>query len=256
MTALRAAVRAELTKARTVRSTWWSLLVAVVLSIGLSALLALSLRNARLASGSAWDPVRYGFFGLTVGLIVLVVFGVLLVSAEFTSGTIRASLAAVPRRGVFLGAKALAGTAIAAVVSVVIGFGAFFAAQPLLGERGVSLGEPGVLRAVLGACAFLALMSVFAMGVAAMLRSTALCLGIMIPILFLNSQGLSNLPAIREFTQFLPDQAGLVLMQSVPQPPGSIGYTDFGPGGALAILLGWALAALAGGFVAVHRYDA
>lgn len=256
MTALRAAVRAELTKARTVRSTWWSLLVAVVLSIGLCALLALSLRNARLASGATWDPVRYGFFGLTLGLIVLVVFGVLLVSAEFTSGTIRASLAAVPRRSVFLGAKALAGTAIAAAVSLVIGFGAFFAAQPLLGERGVSLGEPGVLRAVLGACAFLALMSVFAMGVAAMLRSTALCLGILIPILFLNSQGLSNLRAVREFTQFLPDQAGLVLMRSVPQPPGSIEHTDFGPGGALAILLAWALAALAGGFVAVHRYDA
>jgi ABC-2 type transport system permease protein len=253
---LRAALRAELTKARTVRSTWWSLGVAVVLSIGLSGLLALSLRDARLASGSVWDPVRFGYFGVTIGLIVLVVFGVLLVSAEFTSGTIRASLAAVPRRNVFLGAKALAGTAIAVVVSVVIGFGAFLLAQPLLGERGVSLAEPGALRAVLGTCAFLALMSVFAMGVAAMLRSTALCLGIMIPILFLNSQGLSNLPAIRDVTQFLPDQAGTVLMQSVSQPPGSIGHTDYGWGGALAILLGWTLAALAGGFVAVHRHDA
>jgi ABC-2 type transport system permease protein len=203
-----------------------------------------------------WDPVRWGYFGLTIGLIVLVVFGVLLVSSEFSTGTIRASIAAVPRRGVFLGAKALAGTVIAAVVSVVIGFGAFLVAQAVLAERGVTLGEPGVLRAVLGACAFLTLMSVFAMGVAAMLRSTPLCLGIMIPILFLNSQGLSNLPAIREITQYLPDQVGMVLLQSVPQPPGSLGHTDFGPGAAIVILLGWALAALAGGFVVIHRHDA
>lgn len=250
------ALLAELTKARTVRSTWWSLGTAVVLSIGLSGLIALALRDASLAPGVVWDPVRWGYFGLTIGLIVLVVFGVLVVSTEFSAGTIRASLAVVPRRSVFLAAKALAGTAIALVVSVVIGFGAFLVAQPVLGERGVSLGEPGVLRAVLGACAFLTLMSVFAMGVAAMLRSTALCLGIMIPILFLNSQGLSNLPAIREVTQYLPDQAGLVLMQTVRQPEDTIGHTDFGPGGALAILVAWALAALAGGFVAVHRHDA
>lgn len=256
MSGLRAAVVAELTKARTVRSTWWSLGIAVVLSIGLSGLLAMSLRDARLAPNVVWDPVRYGYFGLTIGLIVLVVFGVLLVSTEFTAGTIRASLAAVPRRNVFLGAKAIAGTAIAVVVSVVIGFGAFLVAQPLLGERGVSLGEPGVLRAVLGACAFLALMSVFSMGVAAMLRSTPLCLGIMIPILFLNSQGLSNLPAVRDVTQYLPDQVGLVLLQSVTQPPEAVGHTDFGPGAAFLILLGWALVALTGGFVAIHRYDA
>lgn len=256
MRTLRAAVVAELTKARTVRSTWWSLGLAVVLSIGLSGLLALSLRDAPLAPDTVWDPVRFGYFGLTIGLIVLVVFGVLLVSTEFTAGTIRASLAAVPRRGVFFCAKALAGTAIALVVSVVIGFGAFLVAQPLLAGRGTSLGEPGVLRAVLGACAFLTLMSVFAMGVAAMLRSTPLCLGILIPILFLNSQGLSNLPAIRDVTQFLPDQVGLVMMRSVSQSPDSVGHTDFGPGAAALILLGWALAALAGGFVAVHRHDA
>ncbi|HEX2132344.1 MAG TPA: ABC transporter permease subunit [Actinophytocola sp.] len=255
MSALRMAVRAELTKARSLRSTWWSLLVATALSIGLSALIGLSLRDARLSERNTWDPVRYGYFGLTIGLIVLVVFGVMLVSGEFTSGTIRASLAAVPRRGVFLGAKVLAGAGIAAVVSVVCGFGAFLAVQPVLGDRGTSLGEPGVLRAVFGACLYLALMAVFAMGVAAMLRSTALCLGIMIPILFLNSQGLSNLPAIRPVTQFLPDQAGMVLMQSVPQPPGSVGHTDFGWAGALLVLLAWTAAALAGGFVAVRRLD-
>ncbi|OLF12213.1 hypothetical protein BLA60_09480 [Actinophytocola xinjiangensis] len=256
MRALRAAVLAELTKARTVRSTWWSLGIAVVLSIGLSGLLSLSLRDAPLAPGTVWDPVRFGYFGVTIGLIVLVVFGVLLVSTEFTTGTISASLAAVPRRGVFLGAKALAGTAIALVVSVVIGFGAFLLAQPLLGERGTTLGEPGVLRAVLGACTFLTLMSVFAMGLAAILRSTPLCLGILIPVLFLNSQGLANLPAIRAVTQFLPDQVGLVMMSGVAQPADGLGHTDFGPGAATLILLGWALAALAGGFVAVHRRDA
>ncbi|GAB3443506.1 ABC transporter permease [Actinophytocola sediminis] len=256
MTGFRGAVLAELTKARTVRSTWWSLLIAVVVSIGLSALIGISLRESPLAPGLVWDPVRWGYFGLTIGLIVLVVFGVLVVSTEFTTGTILASLAAVPRRDVFLAAKVATGTAIAFVVSALSAFGAFFVTQPLLGERGVTLGAPGALRAVLGACAFLTLMSVFAMGVAAMLRSTALCLGILIPILFLNSQGLSNLPAIRDVTQFLPDQAGMILMQSVPQAPGTFGSTVYGPGVALLLLFGWALVAVAGGFVAVRRHDA
>jgi ABC-2 type transport system permease protein len=250
------ALRAELTKAYTVRSTWWSLLVAVVLSVGLAALISLSLRDNPVRGTGEWDPVAMGYLGLTMGLVVLVVFGVMVVSAEFTSGTIRASLAAVPRRGVFFTAKALAVTVIATVVAVPTAFAAFFAAQAVLGERGVSLGEPEVLRAVLGAAAYLALMCVFATGVAMMLRSTALCLGILIPILFLNSQGLSNMPAIRVVTQYLPDQAGMVLMQTVRRGRGVFAWTDYGPAGAFAILLAWALLALGGGYLVLRRHDA
>ncbi|OLF18051.1 ABC transporter permease [Actinophytocola xanthii] len=256
MSVLGAALRGELTKARTVRSTWWSLGLAVVLSVGLAALISLSLRDNPVRGSGEWDPVMMGYLGLTMGLVVLVVFGVMVVSAEFTSGTIRASLAAVPRRGVLFAAKALASAAVAVVVAVPTAFGAFFAAQTVFGERGVSLGDDQALRAVLGAAAYLVLMCVFATGVAMMLRSTALCLGILIPILFLNSQGLANMPAIRAVTQYLPDQAGMVLMQTVHRGRGVLAWTDYGPAGAFAILLGWTLLALAGGYVVLRRYDA
>jgi ABC-2 type transport system permease protein len=183
-------VRAEWTKARTVRSTWWTLVVTAVVSVGLAALLGMQMANsyARWSAErkATWDPVQLGFLSLMLGLVVLVVFGVLLVSAEYTTGTIRASLSAVPRRGVFLSAKTLVATGVAGTVAVAVGFGTFFAAQWGLGELGVSLGEPNVLRAVFGACAYLTLMCVFAMAVATILRSTALSLGIMIPVLFLN----------------------------------------------------------------------
>ncbi len=251
LTVFLAALRAEWTKARTVRSTWWSLTVSAVLCVGVAALLGLQLSGR--IDRMAGDPAELGFFSLLIGQIALVVFGVLLVSAEYTTGTVRASLAAVPRRGVFLAAKALTATGVAAGLAVVVAFGSFLAAQWGLGEHGVGLGHTGVLRAVLGACAYLTLMCVFAMAVATVLRSTALSLGIMIPVLFLNSQGLANLPAIRPVTQYLPDQAGAVMM-TVSE--GFLGPRDFGPGGAFLILLAWVVLALAGAYVSLRRRDA
>jgi ABC-type transport system involved in multi-copper enzyme maturation permease subunit len=249
-----AAVRGEWTKARTVRSTWWSLAAAAVLCVGLGLLLGFQL--GRDVDRMAGDPAELSFYPLLVGQVALVVFGVLLVSAEFTTGTIHASLAAVPRRGVFLTAKALVAAAVSAVLGVVVAFGTFFATQWGLGEHAVSLGEPGVLRAVFGAAGYLTLMCVFAMAVATVLRGTALSLGILVPVLFLNSQGLANLPAIRPVTQYLPDQAGAGMMQVVAPEEVVIGHRDFGPGGATLILLAWVAAALAGAYLSLRRRDA
>ena len=254
MSGFLAVVRAELTKARTVRSTWWSLTVAAALCVGVAALLGAQMRAN--VDRMAGEPAELGFYALLIGQIALVVFGVLLVSAEYTTGTVRSSLAAVPRRGVFLAAKALTATGVAAVAAVVAVFGSFAAAQWGLGEHGVSLGDTGVLRAVLGACAYLTLMCVFAMAVATMLRSTALSLGILIPVLFLNSQGLSNLPAIRPVTQYLPDQVGAVLMKVGDGRETFLGPRDFGPGVALVLLLAWVAVALACAYVSLRRRDA
>lgn len=247
-------LRAEWTKARTVRSTWWSLATSAVLCVGIAVLLGLQM--AASFDRMSGSPAQLAFYPLLIGQIALIVFGVLLVSTEYTTGTVRASLAAVPRRGVFLAAKALTAAGIAGALAVVVSFGAFLATQQALGEYGVTLAEPGVLRAVLGACAYLTMMCVFAMGVAAVLRSTALSLGIMIPVLFLNSQGLASLPAIRPVTQYLPDQAGAVMMH-VGEPGKTIlGHSDFGPGGAFLIMLAWVAAALGGAYVSLRRRDA
>jgi hypothetical protein len=99
-------------------------------------------------------------------------------------------------------------------------------------------------------------MCVFAMGVAAMARRTALPLGIMIPLLFLDSQGLGNAPKIRTVAQYLPDQAGLVMMRTVVPDRSSIAYRAFGPWTGLGILALWTVAALAGGYLVLRRRDA
>ncbi|MCW2916531.1 MAG: transporter integral rane protein [Actinomycetia bacterium] len=256
----RAALQAEWTKIRTVRSTVWTLLLTFVISVGISLLIGLSMRSnfdhMDQEVQNTFDPVLVGFYSLTLGQLALVVFGVLLVSTEYTSGTIRASLAAMPQRHVFYGSKVLTGTLVALMSSVVIVFPTFFVAQWALGPHGTSLGADGVLRATTGACLYLTLMCAFSMGVAAMLRSTALSLGIMIPLLFLGSQGLGNVPGIRTFAQYLPDQAGLVMMEVVPLPRSSIGHRDFGPWAALAIMVTWVVIALLGGYLVLRRRDA
>ncbi|HZE31227.1 MAG TPA: ABC transporter permease [Actinoallomurus sp.] len=153
MRAASAALRAEWIKIRTVRSTGWTLLLTFVLCAGLGLLVALSLANGfdrmEAAARRNFDPVLTGFYSLTLGEISLVAFGVLLISTEYTSGTIRASLVAMPRRGLFYAAKVLAGALTAAVFSLLTVFATFFTAQAALGPHGVSLGAPGALRATL-----------------------------------------------------------------------------------------------------------
>jgi ABC-2 type transport system permease protein len=254
------AYAAEWIKIRTVRSTVWTLLLTFVLCVGLGLLFGLTLRHGfdRMdpEARANFDPVVAGFYSLTLGQIALVVFGVLMVGSEYTSGMIRVSLAAVPQRGVFYGAKVLAVTTPALVFSVVTGFATFFTAQYALGPHGTSLGDPGVPRAVVFACLYLTLMCAFAMGVAAMLRSTALSLGIMIPLLFLDSQGLGNVPNVRTVAQFLPDQVGQVMVRVVKPDASFISYRPFGPWTALGVLALWTAAALAGGYAILRHRDA
>jgi ABC-type transport system involved in multi-copper enzyme maturation permease subunit len=249
-------VRAEWTKARTVRSTWWSLVTTVALCVGVGLLLGSQYQGAPATRRADIAAAEISFYPLLLGQIALVVFGVLVVSAEYTTGTIRASLAAAPRRGLFLTAKALVAAGIAGVLATVVAFGTFLATQWGMGEYGASLGDPGVLRAVLGAVVYLTSMCVFAMGVATILRSSALSLGILIPLLFLNSQGLASLPAIRSVTQYLPDQAGAGLMRVDTDGQFFLGRLDFGVAGALVVLLLWVAAALLGGYVSLRRRDA
>lgn len=247
-------LRAEWTKARTVRSTWWSLFTTTVLCVVPGFLLGLQFADS--PAQHDLSAAQLSFYPLLLGQIALVAFGVLLASAEYTTGTIRASLAAVPRRGAFLAAKALVAAGIAGAVAFPIGFGTFLATQWGAGEAAASLGEPGVLRAVLGACLHLTMMCVFAMGVAVVLRSSALTLGILLPLLFLNSQGLASIPAIRSVTQFLPDQAGAGMTRISADERFILGQLDFGPGVAFLIMLAWVGTALAGGYVLLRRRDA
>jgi hypothetical protein len=239
-------VISELTKLRTVRSTPWTLAAFVVVSAGLAYLLELALRDAERREG--YDPLFGTFLPLTIGQMALVVFGALAVTSEYSSGTIRASLAAVPRRGRFYLAKLAAVTAVAAVASAVTVAVTFVAGrQPVSAEA---------LRACAGAGIYLTLMCAFAFGVAAMVRHTAIVLGGLLPVLFLGSQGLGNIPVIRRVTQFLPDQTGWVVMHLAGPQDDPRWDRDYGAWTGLGLLALWTIAALLGGYLVLRRRDA
>jgi ABC-2 type transport system permease protein len=253
ITLLRAVFISELTKIRTVRSTAWTLLLTLVVSAGLAYLVGASFRGATRREN--FDPLFSTFYSLTLGQLALVLFGVLVMSGEYTSG-IRASLTAVPGRGLYFAGKVLACALPAFCASLVTVPATFFSAQAGLGTYGTSLGADGAAAAAIGACVNLTLICVFAMGVAAMLRSSTLSLAILLPVFFLGSQGLGNIPGLRTVTQYLPDQVGMVIMHLAGPQEDPRWARDYGPWTGLGLLVLWTAAALIGGFLVLRRRDA
>ncbi|WP_369172411.1 ABC transporter permease [Streptomyces sp. R28] len=250
-------IRSEWTKIRSVASTVWTLSLAVVVTIALGMLIsALSKHefdHMNRRDQLSFDPTFISFAGMTLGQLAMIVFGVLVVSNEYSTGMIRTSLAAVPRRGTFLFSKIAVATGLALVVGMATSFVTFFLGQAMLGEHKAAIGDPGVLRAVIGGGLYMTLIAMFSMGVAAMLRSPMLSLGILMPFFFLISNILGNVPATEKIGRYLPDQAGSKIMQVVTPVDDS---TPYGPWGGLGIMVLWVIAALAGGYVLLKRRDA
>ncbi|WP_406479878.1 ABC transporter permease subunit [Streptomyces platensis] len=257
MAALGQVIRSEWTKIRSVRSTVWTLGIAVVVTIGLGVLIC-TLANNDFSSMPArdrltFDATNISFAGMGLGQLAMIVFGVLVVSNEYSTGMIRASLAAVPQRGTFLFCKLLVATALVLVVGLATSFITFFAGQAVLGDLRAHLGDPGVLRAVFGGGLYMTLIALFSMAVATMLRSPMLSLGILMPFFFLISNILGNVSATRKVGRYLPDQAGSKIMQVVPRANDQVPY---GPWGGLGIMIAWTVVALICGFVLLKRRDA
>ncbi|CAM5334417.1 ABC transporter permease OS=Streptomyces alboniger OX=132473 GN=CP975_24640 PE=4 SV=1 [Streptomyces alboniger] len=250
-------VRSEWTKIRSVASTVWTLSLAVVVTIALGMLIsALSKNefdNMNAQDKLSFDPTYTSFAGMSLGQLAMIVFGVLVVSNEYSTGMIRTSLAAVPQRGAFLVSKIAVATGLVLAVGLATSFVTFFLGQAMLGEHKASIGDAGVLRAVIGGGLYMTLIAMFSMGVAAMLRSPMLSLGILMPFFFLISNILGNVSATKKIGRFLPDQAGSKIMQVVTPINDD---TPYGPWGGLGIMALWVLAALAGGYVLLKRRDA
>lgn len=250
-------IRSEWTKIRSVASTVWTLSLAVVVTIALGMLISALSKNEfeklDAAGRLSFDPTYISFAGMSLGQLALIVFGVLVVSNEYSTGMIRTSLAAVPQRATFLFSKIAVATLLALAVGMATGFAAFFLGQVMLGDLRADLGDPGVLRAVIGSGLYMTLIAMFSMGIAAMLRSPMLSLGILMPFFFLISNVLGNVSATKKLGRYLPDQAGSKIMQVVT-PVGDDG--PYGPWGGLGIMALWVVAALIGGYLSLKRRDA
>lgn len=249
-----AVLRSEWIKARSTIGSVITLPLAVVISVGLALAGGLSTRHAidsesaMLAPG--FNPINSGFYAFFYGNLAFVVFAVLVFSSEYTTGTVRASLAAVPQRGLFYLCKLAVVAGVALVVGGATVVGSFALTQVSLGPHGVGPSAPGVVKALLGGVAYVVLINVFAASVAALLRSTAVALGILIPLFFVVSSALDMISITKPVARFLPDQAGTQAMRV------TMSAGDLTPGQGLLVLLLWTVVAVGCGYWLIRRRDA
>jgi ABC-2 type transport system permease protein len=251
----RTVARMEWQKLRTVRSTWYIMAVFAASMIGL-AMLVLSHENyaqMSAADRASFDPTHDCFIGLVLGQLLLGTLGVLVITTEFSSGMIRATFAAVPRRPLVLAAKAAVAGAVTLAAGEISSFAAFFAGQAVLKAPAppATLGQPGVLRAVVMAGAYPALITLIGLGIGAIVRHTAgaICalVGVLfvLPLLFIS-------PSIQNTAQnFLPHPMAANSLTAVKRAPHVLS-----PGLAFGLLCVYAMVALAAGAWALTRRDA
>ncbi len=195
---LRQVTRAELAKLTTLRSTVWTLLVTVVGSILVTVLSTESVGHHGRAWYQGFDSTNQSLSGLTVAVLSIGVLGVLAVTGEYGTGTIRSSLAAIPRRRLLLAGKLVVVGAVVLAVGEAIALACFGIGQAILSGDGAptaSLGQPGVLRAVLLSGAFLALLGLLALGVGVVVRHTAGAIATYAGVTFLLPLLLQRIPS-------------------------------------------------------------
>jgi ABC-2 type transport system permease protein len=168
--------RMEWIKLRSLRSTWWTLAVTVAGTIGIGVAVGINTRNA---SG---DLTNNALAGVVPGLLLAGVLGVLTMTSEYTSGMIRATLAAIPRRPLVLAAKAAVFGAVTLAVGEAASFMSFFAGGATLrhGITAPTLSQPGVLRAVVLSGAGFCLIGLLGVGLGAIIRYTAAAVAVLV----------------------------------------------------------------------------
>lgn len=244
------ALRSEFTKIKSVRSTWWTLLTLVVVMVGIGALACAGAAHAaRHGHVTGLDPAQQSLFGVVLAQLIIAVLGALTITSEFGTGMIRTSLTTLPRRGMFVAAKAIVFGVVAFVTSLVASFGAFFLGQALMsGEHlNTTLSHPGVLRAVVGAALYLTACGLLAFGLGLLIRHTAGAISAAVGLLFvlwvLFALVSSSLPLSwqHDITRWIPANAGSGIWET--QSPGPHMFAAWNGFAVFAIYAAVAIAA-------------
>jgi hypothetical protein len=243
----------EWRKLRTVRFTWYIVAFFAVGMIGLAMVVLSHEGYAQMSAAgrASFDPTHDCFIGLVLGQLLTGTLGVLAITAEFSSGMIRATFAAAPRRPLVLAAKAAVLGAVTLAAGQMTAFVAFFVGQAALQAPAphATLGEPGVLRAVLLAGAYPALIALIGLGIGAVIRHTAGAICALVGVLFVLPL-LFITPSLQNAGQnFLPHPMVNALTSVTPVPD------TLPPGVIFALLCGYAVAALVAGTWALTRRD-
>ncbi len=230
----------EWTKIRSVQSTVWSLLAFVVVAIGFSTLIATVIahdwntpgnhpNHARLVT----DPTAVIFgAGFGLGQLGICVLGALVITSEFTTGTIRASLLAVPNRIPMLAAKSLVFAVVTFVASAVTVFAVFFITTAILRSHiSITLSQPGVTRAVIGAILYLTVLGLYSVAIGGLIRHTAGAIVIVIASVIVVPPLISLIPGTiaNHIHGYLPTVAGELVAQTSQQSGDVLsGWQGFG----------------------------
>jgi ABC-2 type transport system permease protein len=248
-------LRSEWTKLYTLRSSWLTLVIASGLVVGLGMLIPL-------LNVTDWDPntstvdfpaVERSLGGVFLAQLAFGVLGALLVTGEYTTGMIRATFSAVPRRLPVLWAKLAVFLAVAIALGAISCLLAFFVGQAIFASKDVdaSLGDPNVARAVFGAGLFLAGIGAFGLALGALLRNTAAAIGTLTGWLFVLPLVISALPEKLSdaIGPYLPGDAGTVIISMTPVPE------RLGPWTGMAVLYAYAAVTTAIAAVLLVRRD-
>ena len=252
------ALLAELTKIRSVRSTYWTLVAMVAVTVLIGAFVCFFTLGASAggAEPSTYDPTYLSLVGLIIGQLVIAVLGALTVTSEYSTGMIHASLTVQPRRGTLFAAKATAFALVSLAAGLVAAFASFLLGQAILSRRdlGAALGQPNVARAIVGAALFLCVSGLLAFGLGALLRSTAGAVTGATAVLFVSLVMSALLPDSWQESvgRWIPFNAGSQVWSTVSDPSMHM----FSPWAGLAVFAGYAAITLAAGLVVFLRLDA
>jgi ABC-2 type transport system permease protein len=254
-------LRSEWIKMRTVRSTMWSLVAMAVITMGIAILGTVTVSGGwhtmSLGDRLSFDPTSRSLAGLLFSQLVIGVLGVLVMSAEYGTGTIRSTLAAIPNRPLVLATKSVVFAGVALVMGEVLSFGAFLVGQTLLRSPAphATLSQPGVLRAVVGSGLMIAILGLFALGLATIIRHTAGAITAFVGVLLVFPILVHALPTSSGNTigEYLP----LNISDTMTSVRHTFGQSPtLSPWVGFAVVCAYAAVALVAGGVLMARRDA
>jgi ABC-2 type transport system permease protein len=254
-------LHAEWTKLRTAPGTAWLLLAAAVLTVALSAATAAATRCPATACGG--DPAKISLTGVYLGQAVVAIVAVLIISNEYSTGMIRTTLAAMPRRLTVLAAKAVIVTGLILATGTVAGLGSLLAGRLILPGHGftpahgfppLSLGDGPVLRATVGSVLYLALIALLSLGIATLIRDSAVAIGAVLGLLYLFpivTALITDQSLRRHLEQIAPMTAGLEIQATM-----GLRSLPLSPWAGLGVLAAWAAGSLLAGGLLLRFRDA
>ncbi|RKT11642.1 hypothetical protein BX285_5597 [Streptomyces sp. 1114.5] len=245
MSGTAAALRAERIKFTTLPSQWAAPLVALALTVGVTAAVNVAYGAKDHTPGE--DPAGGIFYGLNFGHVAVACIGILLIGQEFNTRMIGGSLTAVPHRGRLYGAKLALGAGLGLLLGLASTAGSFLAVDATVG---LDLSTPGLTRSFLAGVLYHPMLVLLCLGLTAVLGNFTAALGLLPPMVFLGTTLLAAIPGVRDAGQFLPDRAGLYAMRTQPEPGVHYGHWT-----GLLIMAAWTALAVCGGLRAIRRYE-